>query len=79
MPDCDGLEIGGVVAAGEGVSLPPSAEMTRENSPAPNRSGTLEHHVFECMRDPGDTLGFVTRTDLVPDPVTPHGCTVIFP
>src|SRR4029077_5976968 len=62
------LEIDGEILRGEAVIIAPIARGETEHVPLPQLLCSLEKHVLDPVRDPGDPRPLVPRADPVPDP-----------
>ena len=73
----DALEIGGVVARGEGVVLPAVLGDDLGERAFGDGLGALEHQVLEEMRDAGGALRLIRRADPIPHHMRHHRGAVI--
>ena len=62
-----GLKVGRVVPAGEGVFVPAVGGDDAGEFARSELFRALEHHVFKQMGNTGESAGFVTGADFVPD------------
>ncbi len=61
------LVVGGVVITGEGVLLGAEIAQDARSLAGAELGAALEHHVLECVGQPGLARGLVAGTDLIPD------------
>src|SRR4026208_1984898 len=61
------LEVVGTIFVGGAVHAAAVIENEQEVFTRSNIFGAFEHHVFKEMREPGATLAFVARTNVVSD------------
>ncbi len=71
------LEIGGVVIAGEGILAPASGRDAARELAGRNGFRSLEHHMFEHMRDAGHTGTLVHAAGVIPDLLHHRGRSMI--
>src|SRR5215218_10667321 len=72
------LEVVSTIFVGGAVHAAAVIENKHEVFTGPNILGAFEHHVFKEMREPGATLAFITRTDVVSDGNCHYGRGMIF-
>src|SRR5215218_10094479 len=72
------LEVVSTIFVGGAVHVAAVIENEQEMFTRSNILGAFEHHVFKEMREPGATLAFVARTDVISDGNCHYGRGMIF-